>query len=77
MLVKLDAYDYVVLPGIIRIRLDSANDPISVDILSEMVRNQGKIYVEGCYYSYLDNYRVYSNPNNNESFMELQVVEIA
>lgn len=75
MLVKLDAYDYMILPGIIRIRLDCSNDPISVDILSELSRTDNKIYVEGYYYSYLDNYRVYSD--NGDSFMELDVVRTA
>lgn len=74
-LTKLDIYDYVILPGIIRIAIDGTNDPILVDILSEIAMTNGRIYVEGYYYSYLDNYAVYTQ--DNHSYMELQVVQTA
>lgn len=75
MLAKLDAYDYVILPGVIRIRVGSTNDPDVVDIMSEISRSGDVIYLEGDYYSYLDNYRLHSY--NNESFIELDVVQIS
>jgi hypothetical protein len=73
-LAKLDAYDYTILPGVIRIAITSTNDPDLVDILSEISRFDGRIYVEGCRYSYLDNYRLYTV--DGESFIELDVVEV-
>lgn len=49
-LAKLDCYDYFLLPGIIQIELESTNDPTMVDILSEIERSNGRIYVEGRYF---------------------------
>lgn len=74
-LTKLDAYDYVVLPGVIRIRVGATNDPDILDILSEISRCSGKVYVEGCYYLYLDTYRVFSD--NTGTYFELDVVQTA
>lgn len=56
--VKLDSYDYVVLPGIIKVKLDSSSDPTLVDIFSEISNSNGFIYVEGRYYGYLEKYDV-------------------
>lgn len=70
-LTKLDNYDYVRLPGVIRIRLQSTNDPTLVDILSEISNSDGRIYLEGYFYDYLDNYRV--NRHGNYIYMELKV----
>lgn len=68
MFAKLDAYDYDILPGVIRIRINGTNDPDIVDIMTEIERSNGNIYVEGYRYSYLD-YRLCSQ------YMELDVVE--
>jgi hypothetical protein len=74
-LAKLDAYDYMLLPGIIRINVSGTNDPDLVDILSEIHRYEGRIYVEGQRYSYLDNYRLIGR--GKDSYLELDVVEVA
>lgn len=74
-LTKLDAYDYDVHPGIIRIKLMSTTDPDLVDIMSEIYRSRGNIYVEGCHYSYLDNYRLLTE--GGDAFLELDVVQTA
>lgn len=71
MLAKLDAYDYAILPGIIRIRLNGTNDPDIVDIMSEVYNTDGLIYLEGYRYNYLDNYRIYRDVGG--SFLELDV----
>lgn len=71
MFTKLDAYDYDILPGVIRIRINGTNDPDIVDIMSEIERSKGNIYVEGYYYLYKDNYRLCSQ------YMELDVAETA
>lgn len=70
MFTKLDAYNYEILPGVIRIRIEGTNDPDIVDIMSEISRSDGKIYVEGYRYSYLNTYRLLP------SYMELDVVEL-
>ena len=49
-LTKLDSYDYDILPGIVSIKVDSTTDSIMVDILSELDKSNGRMYVEGCYY---------------------------
>lgn len=49
-LAKLDRYDYTILPGCVQIMLDSTNDPIQVDILSEIDRANGNVYVDGQYF---------------------------
>ena len=49
-LAKLDSYPYYILPGIISIELERSNDPIQVDILSEIDRSNGRIYLDGNYY---------------------------
>lgn len=72
-LTKLDAYPYEILPGIIRIYIDGTNDPDMVDILSEINRTDGQIYVEGSYYSYLDECSVFSD--GREAYLELKVAE--
>lgn len=49
-LAKLDTYDYQLSPGVVQIRVDSTRDPIIADILSEIERFNGRVYVEGFYY---------------------------
>ena len=46
---KLDEYDSMVVPGVIRIDLDSSNDARAVDILSELSRTDNQIYLDGGY----------------------------
>lgn len=75
MLAKLDSYDYMVLPGIIRIRLTATNDPDIVDIMSEINRNDGLIYLEGDRYSYLNDYNIYKY--RDTAYLELHVVKTA
>jgi hypothetical protein len=70
-LTKLDMYDYVLLPGVIRISINGTNDPILVDVLSDINRSNGKIYIEGYYYDYLDKYDIYKH--GNYQYMELKV----
>jgi hypothetical protein len=72
---KLDNYDYDISPGVIRIKLTSTNDPDLVDILSEINRSNGRIYVDGFRYLYSNNYRLFAK--GSEAFIELDVVETA
>mgnify|MGYP006355747037 CR=1 FL=1 len=72
-LTKLDVYDYTILPGIIRIHINGTNDPVLVDIMSEITHTNGHIYVEDLYYTYLDRYEVFNN--GIESYIDLAVVE--
>lgn len=71
---KLDRYDYTLLPGIIQIRLSATNDPDLVDIMSEVDRSNGRIYVEDRRFSYLDDYQIFSRGPN--SYIELYVSEL-
>lgn len=72
---KLDTYDYIILPGVIRIRVEGTNDPALVDILSEISNANSRIYVEGCYYEYLNSYRLFYE--SKTPYMELDVVQTA
>lgn len=49
-LTKLDTYDYEVGDRYINIRIDDFSDPTIVDILSELDRSNGRVYVEGEYF---------------------------
>lgn len=55
---KLDSYDYELFPGVISIKLTATNDPDLVDIMSEISRSNGHIYVEGRYYLYSNKYAI-------------------
>lgn len=70
---KLDNYDYEIFPGIIRIFLSGMNDPDLVDIMSEIHRSEGRIYINGNRYLYLDNYKLISQ--SDKSFIDLDVEE--
>jgi hypothetical protein len=72
-LAKLDRYDYRIVPDKIRIKLTRTNDPILVDILSEIHNSDGKIYVDGHFYSYLGTHQIVTRRNN--VFLELHVSE--
>lgn len=71
---KLDAYNYSLLPGIIRIQVSGTNDPDLVDIMSEISRANGKIYIEGLRYMYMDDYRIFNR--GAYAFVELEVAEM-
>lgn len=71
-LAKLDAYPYFILPGVIQIEVASTNDPTLVDILSEVERANGKIYVEG-YYFLMAGYDIHTT--NSKTYLELKVIE--
>ena len=68
---KLDSYDYSLHPGIISIRLAGTNDPDLVDIMSEIDRSNGRIYIDGQRFLYLDDYRILSK--GTDSSIELYV----
>jgi len=76
-LAKLDTYDYTILPGAIRIRISSTKDPDIVDILSEIERFNGKIYVEDGHYNFLKKYRFIGTMASGEIYMELDVERTA
>jgi hypothetical protein len=71
---KLDSYDYIVLPGIVRVFLTSQNDPDLVDIMSEIQNSNGKIHIDGAYYMYLDDYEIVTK--SGETYVSLKVVEL-
>lgn len=69
---KLDEYDSMVVPGVIRIDLDSSNDARAVDILSELSRSDNQIYLDGSYYQFLGHSRIVGGVT--KAYLELQVV---
>ena len=71
---KLDRYNCKVLPGVISIALIGRNDPDLVDIMSEINRSEGKIYLDGKRYMYMDKYEIGGRGRN--SFLDLYVREI-
>lgn len=71
---KLDRYDYSFLPGIIRIQLSGTNDPDLVDIMSEIDRSDGRIYIEGRRFSYLNHYEIFNR--GSKSYIEIHVAEL-
>lgn len=77
-LTKLDNYEYMVLPGVILIEMDSSVDPSMVDILSEIDHSKGMIYLDGHYYEHISDekggYEIIKN--TNKIWLELRVVEI-
>lgn len=72
-LAKLDTYDYEILPGMIRIKLTRTNDPILVDILSDIRNSNGRVYVEDNYYLYSDKYEIVKD--GKVSYLELHVTK--
>ena len=62
---KLDSYDYQLFPGVISIRLIGRNDPDLVDIMSEINRSNGKIFVEGRRFMYDDKYQIVGRGRNS------------
>ncbi len=72
-LTKLDTYDYVLLPGVIQVTLSGTNDPILVDIYSELEKSNGYIYVEGNYYL-CQGTEIITNQDRTNTYLEIQVV---
>lgn len=76
-LTKLDNYEYMVLPGVILIKMDSTIDPSLVDILSEIDRSKGIVYLDGTYYEHInDEHGGYEIIKGEQVWLELKVVEI-
>jgi hypothetical protein len=73
-LAKLDGYNYKIFRDIIRIKLSRTNDPILVDIMSDIYNSGGNVYVEGNYYSYSGKYEIVTRRGN--AFLELHVTEL-
>lgn len=73
-LAKLDPYNYKIIPDKIRIKLSKTNDPILVDIMSDIRNSRGKIYVEGDFYTYSDKYEIVKR--GEYIFLELHVTKI-
>jgi len=71
-LAKLDIYDYFVLPGVIQIQVERTNDPTLVDILSEVDRANGRIYLEGHYYI-MHGHEIHTT--NGKTYLDLRVTE--
>lgn len=70
---KLDMYESMLVPGVIRISLASTNDAQAVDILSELSRTQDLIFLDGNYYEFLGESRIVQGTEN--VYLELQVVQ--
>lgn len=74
-LAKLDAYDYSLDEGVIRIRLSGTNDPSLVDIMSEINQAENRIYIEGLRFIYKGKHRIF-NRGGIETYVELEVSEM-
>ena len=70
---KLDMYESMLVPGVIRISLASTNDAQAVDILSELSRTQDLIFLDGNYYEFLGESRIVQGVDN--VYLELQVIQ--
>ena len=70
---KLDMYESMLVPGVIRITLASTNDAQAVDILSELSRTQDLIFLDGNYYEFLGESRIVQGTEN--VYLELQVIQ--
>lgn len=73
MLAKLDIYDYEILDNVIRIRMNGTNDSTMVDILSEIDRYRGRVYVEGQYFTYLDSEVTVEGLGRSAVYLDLHV----
>lgn len=80
-LAKLDTYDYDINMTatfdevIIRFAMDGFNDPDIVDILSEIQNSDGNIYIDGHYYKYSDEYKIFEQLGNQ--YMDLKARQIS
>lgn len=73
-LTKLDNYDVVLLPGVIRILLESSVDPRSADILSEISREGDILYYDSEYFEFLGDSRILEDQGN--VYLELDVISL-
>lgn len=71
-LTKLDMYEAYVVPGVVRIKLERANDAQSVDILSELSRSNNMLFLDGEYFEFLGDSRIVEGLE--EVYLELQVI---
>ena len=69
---KLDMYDCTFLPGEIRVQTDGTNDPILVDILSEIDLSNGRIFADGEHYLFTG-YDIIKDEHNRH-YLSLKVV---
>ena len=69
---KLDMYDYTILQGEILIQTDGSNDPVLVDILSEIDLSNGKIFADGQHYLFTG-YDIIKDEHNRH-YLSLKVV---
>lgn len=72
-LTKLDMYEAYVVPGVVRIKLERANDAQSVDILSELSRSNNMLFLDGEYFEFLGDSRIVEGLE--EVYLELQVIK--
>lgn len=72
---KLDSYNYTLFPGVISIKLMGTNDPDLVDIMSEINRSNGKIYVEGHRYRYTGKYEIIGS--GREACIDIYVTNLS
>lgn len=72
-MVILDSYEYEINPDNISICLNGTNDPLMVDVLSELAIFNGKIYLEGSFYQYLDEYEITNRLGYY--YLELKVIQ--
>lgn len=68
---KLDMYNYTILPGVIRVYVNSKNDPALVDILSGIDRSNNRIFADGVSFVFTGNSDLYSD--SFSTYLELQV----
>ena len=69
---KLDIYDYTLIDNKVVIFLSGTNDPILVDILSEINNAYDVIYLEGKYYRFTGVYEIKRNINGR-AYLGLEV----
>lgn len=71
---KLDNYDCELLPGVISIKMMATNDPDLVDIMSEISRSEGRIYLDGRRYEYMNKYNIMGS--GRDTLIDLYVREL-
>lgn len=73
-LAKIEQYsdDYMLLPGLIRIRVDGLSDPLISSILSD-IRDSDFIYLDMHYYEMIDFSIVI---DDSEKMLELEVINV-
>lgn len=71
---KLDYYNCEVSNGRIKVQVDGLTDPDLVDIMSEIDRCEGRIYLDGRRYRYMNDYELYTS--DELAYMELVVEQV-